>query len=256
MRLNPKFTRVYINGYDVSGTARNIGTVGVNVDAPLETAYSDNVKNTVLGQGQIKCGPVNAFLSPVAAGSVGLHELLKAGTKTSTIMVAMGTIGEPAVGEPAFGWTMEESEYNSTSDGIIGVNVAFPDASYLAGVNSYVNPFGLIVHPKGAETAANAAVGTINNLASSALGGIFFYQLFSSDGTVTLSIDDSATNANNAAFAALSGATSGSIDASVTPKFGMVALSPTATVRQYLRWQIAKGTATTATFALGFIRGA
>ena len=43
---------------------------------------------------------------------------------------------------------------------------------------------------------------------------------------------------------------------SVTPASGMVAISTTATVRRYLRWQISLGTATTATFALAFIRNA
>lgn len=57
------------------------------------------------------------------------------------------------------------------------------------------------------------------------------------------------------AFAALSGATSGSIDASVTPVSGMVALGVTAAVRRYTRWQLAFGTATTATFVCGLIRG-
>jgi hypothetical protein len=35
----------------------------------------------------------------------------------------------------------------------------------------------------------------------------------------------------------------------------MVALAATAAVRRYIRWQLAFGTANTATFALAFIRG-
>jgi hypothetical protein len=136
----------------------------------------------------------------------------------------------------------------------VAVNIPFLNADYSA-VKGYHNPFGLLVHANSAATAANTAVATIDNGAASALGGIFVYQLLSSDGTVTLSIDDAAANTGNADFAALSGATSGSIDASSAPVSGMVALATDAAVRRYIRWQAAFGTATTATFALAFIRG-
>lgn len=253
-RMNSKDARVYISGYDASGTARNIGTVGYKTEAPKDAAYSDAVINTVLGRSQIVCGPINAFLSPAAATDI--HELMKGGYGTYNVMVAFGVLGDPAVGNPVFSWTMEQGEYLGEGAGndFVAANIAFPDASY-SGPLAYPLPFGLLVHAKAARTAANTAVGTIDNAAASTKGGIFAYQLFSSDGTCTLSIDDSATNANDAAFAALSGATSGSIDASSSPKSGMVSLGVTATVRRYLRWQLALGTATTATFALSFIRG-
>lgn len=251
-RLNPKFTRVYANGYDISGTARNIGTVGVEMEDSPAAAYSDAVMNTILGRASIKCGPLNAFLSPSSA--TGLHELMSAGNIVQNIMIPFGTIAEPTVGMPVFAWTMQQGSYTSDGDGIVGVNINFPNASYST-IKGYENPFGLLVHAKAARTAANTAVGTIDNGAASALGGIFAWQLFSSNGTCTLSIDDSATNLNNAAFAALSGATSGELDATTTPASGMVALAKTATVRQYLRWQLALNSATTATFALAFIRG-
>jgi hypothetical protein len=251
-RLNPKYTRVYANGYDISGTARNIGTVGIEMEDTPAAAYSDAVMNTILGKGSVKCGPLNAFLSPSAA--IGLHELMSAGNIVQNIMIAFGTIAEPTVGMPVFAWTMQQASYTSGGEGIVGVNVNFPNASYST-IKGYENPFGLLVHAKGDEIGANIAIGTIDNTAPSALGGIFAWQVFSSDGTCTVSIDDSATNLNNAAFAALSGATSGEVDATTTPASGMVALAKTATVRRYLRWQLALNSATTVNFSLAFIRG-
>jgi hypothetical protein len=251
-RLNSKYTRVYANGYDVSGVATNIGAVGVEVEEASGAAYSDEVVNIILGNSSMKCGPINAFLSPSAA--TGLHELMSAGNVIQNIMIPFGTIADPTVGMPCFAWTMQQGSYQANGDNVVGVTINYPQASYST-VKGYDNPFGLLVHAKGAETAANTAIGTIDNGAASAKGGIFAWQLFSSDGTCTLSIDDSATNLNNAAFAALSGATSGEIDATTTPASGMIALAKTATVRQYLRWQIALNSATTATFALAFIRG-
>ena len=251
-RLNPKYTRVYANGYDISGTARNYGTVGTKIKLPTGAAYSDAIENTIPGGANIVCGPINAFLSPSAA--IGLHELLKAGNIVTDIMIVEASITEPAVGAPVFVWTMQEAEYTANDDEIVGVNVVFPDAAYTT-VKGYDNPFGLLVHANGAETGANTAVATIDNGAASTKGGIFAWQLFSSNGTVTLSIDDAAANTGDGDFGALTGATSGSITASVTPKSGMVALSTTATVKRYIRWQLAFGTANTATFALAFIRG-
>jgi hypothetical protein len=78
------------------------------------------------------------------------------------------------------------------------------------------------------------------------------YQVFAGNGTATLKVQDAATN-TNPSFADLSGATSGSVNCA-TPSAGVVAISTTATVRQYLRWQIVFGTATTVTFALAFVR--
>jgi hypothetical protein len=247
-----KHSRFYANGIDGSGSVPVLGTWGVSFDATQQAALSHEIKSVVKGWPTFQAGPVNTFLSPGVSDD--LHALFSAGDYFN-IMAVWGSPGGAVVGDPICAMTMEQGEYTAQpGDGFFGANVAFPSASR-NGSLAYPNCWGLLVHPKGAETAANTAVATLDNGAASAAGGLFVYHLFSSDGTATLSLDDSATNANNAAFAALSGATSGSIDASVTPKSGMIALGTTAAVRRYLRWQIALGTATTATFALGFIRG-
>lgn len=254
-RLNPIFQRIYANGYDLSGYTRALGSMGVKFDEALDAALTDSVKNLSLGRGNIQAGPINAFLATEASPTIGIHELMSTGSGPYNLLAVYGTISGGAVGDPTFSAQMENGEYTSQSgDGFAAVNVTFPNASSKGPLN-YPNPFGVLLHPKAARTAANTAVATIDNGGSSLKGGVFVYQLFSSNGTVTLSMDDSATNLNNAAFAAVSGATSGSIDASTTPKSGMAQLGNTATVRQYLRWQLAFGTANTCTFALAFIRG-
>lgn len=249
-RINQKFTRPYINGVDVSGYASDISELGWLFDFTPQAAFSDEVMNGVTGKAVISAGNINSFLDNDTAG---LHALSKTGQITANLMVGFGTNAVPAAGDPMFAWTFEQANYQvGQAEGFIPASIKMDSASY-AGMLTYKCPWGVIVHPKGAETAVNTAVGIDDNGAATALGGIFCYQLFSSNGTVTLSMQDAATN-TNPSFAALSGATSGSINASVTPVGGMVALSTTATVRRYLRWQLAFGTATTATFALGFIR--
>jgi hypothetical protein len=250
-RTNTKYIRIYSNGYDLSGAASKIGTVGRTTDAPKGASLTDGVMNTVLGRSDIVCGPINAFLQ---AGATDIHDRLGSAEGTHNILIAFGINGVPAVGNPVFAACMEQGEYAvDGTEGIAGVNIAFPGASY-SSPKGYSNPFGLLVHANGAETAANTAVATIDAGASSSKGGVFVYQLFSSTGAVTLSLDDAAANTGNGDFSALSGATSGSITAAVSPKSGMIALAQTATVRRYIRWQlsIASGTCS---FALAFIRG-
>ena len=54
-------------------------------------------------------------------------------------------------------------------------------------------------------------------------------------------------------FAAVTGLTSGSINCAVT-QHGLVAIATTATLRRYVRWQVALGSATSVTFFLAVVR--
>lgn len=250
--LDPTKQRFYINGYDGSGSVPALGTWGVSFDTSPEAALSMEIKSVFKGFGNFTAGPVNTFLAPGVAGD--MHALFSVGDYFNLLAV-FGTPGGPNVGDPICAMTMEQGEYKAEpGDGFFGANVAFPAASQ-RGSLAYAACWGVLLHPDRSETAANTAIATIDNGAATTHGGLFVYHLLSSDGTVTLSADDSATNANNAAFAALSGATSGSIDASVTPKSGIIALGTTATIRRYPRFQVAFGTATTARWICGLIRG-
>lgn len=249
-RTHAQHVRVYADGVDLSGYARSVGSLNWTFGAEPDAAFSDEVKNIVLGQGDIQAGPINAFLDNDTAG---LFALASSANGTRNVMIAIGVNAAPAAGNPIFAWKFEQVDYSvEQGSGFVGVNVPLGAASY-ASTLTYKKPWGVLVHPSGAETAANTATGIDDNGAASSLGGIFIYHLFTSNGTVTLSLDDAATN-TNPSFAALSGATSGSITAASAPKSGMVALSTSATIRRYVRWQLAFGTATTATFALGLIR--
>lgn len=249
-RINMKYRRAYVDGVDLSSYTSEVGELSYMHTVTLGRALSDGVLNGLSGQAEIKAGTLNAFLDN---DSAGLHVLAKTGTGTRNLMVAFGTNAAPVAGDPIFAWEFEQSTYQQgQADGFAPVTINLDNASY-ASVISQRCPFGFLVHPKGAETAVNTATGLDDYGSSTALGGIFSYQLFTSNGTVTLKLQDAATN-TNPSFSDLSGATSGVIDASTTPAADMIALGRTATVRRYIRWQIVLGTATTCTFALGFVR--
>jgi len=249
-RTHNKHLRAYVDGVDLSGYSRQVGALAWTFGAEPDASFTDESKNIVMGQCDIQAGTLNAFLDSDAAG---LYTLGSSGNGTRNLMVAIGANAAPAQGDHVFAWKFEQTSYAvEQGSGFVSATVPFGGASY-ASTLTYKRPWGRLLHAKGAETEVNAATGIDDIGASSALGGIFVYHLFSSDGTVTLKVQDAATNADGS-FADLSGATSGSIDATSAPLHGMIALGTTATVRRYLRWQLAFGTATGATFACAFIR--
>jgi hypothetical protein len=148
---------------------------------------------------------------------------------------------------------MFQTKYKARGEGIVNTTIEFAGVD-IANALLYRCFWGHMLHVMGSETGANTSTTSVNNGASSALGGWLMYHITSitGTGTVTISVDDSA---NGTDFSALSGATSGAIATASAPTSGIVQLGVTATVRQYLRWQIALGgSATACTFALSFIR--
>lgn len=252
-RTTDQWKRFYADGYDLSGYARSLGDLRWEYDAPTDAAWTDRVKNLVaLGRCVHGIGALNAFFDNTA--DVGVQVLETAGTMR-TVMIPQGIRVAPAAGDPVYIGQFEQTGYRAANDNsMIVVNAPFENRSASATALAYTKPWGVLLHAKAARTAVNTAVGIDDNGASSVLGGYLCYQLFSSDGTVTIKVQDAATNLDGS-FADLSGATSGVVDASTTPAAGIVALGTTATVRRYLRWQIALGTANTCTFALAFVRG-
>jgi hypothetical protein len=244
-----KHARAYIDGYDLSGYTRSYGPLEVVFDEHEGTTLTDGVKNILPGHARLSMGTLNGVFDNTATS--GIHTVLSAATGKRTVMLPIGMRGAPAAGDPVFCGEFEQLGYLEEGEGMLTVSAAMGMWSARATSLLYDKAWGLLLHAKAAATAANSTTGAgIDNGAASASGGYFAYMVFSGDGTATLSVDDSA---DDSSYSALSGATSGSIDCS-SVQYGIVALGTTATVRQYLRWQIALGTATTVTFASAFVR--
>lgn len=252
-RTHLKHCRAYLDGVDISGYTRQIGPLAWTFGAEPDAALTDECKNILIGKGDVAAGPLNAFLDNDAAGLFALAGVGALDHGTRNYMVAIGANAAPVAGDPIFAWKFEQTSYSmEQGTGFVAASIPFGGASY-ASTLTYKKPWGFLLHAKAARTGVNSATGLDDNGTSSALGGIFIYHLFTSNGTVTLKAQHASTNSDGS-FSDLSGATSGSVDASVTPKNGMIALSTSLTVNRYTRWQLAFGTATTATFVLGLIR--
>lgn len=242
-----KHTRVYADGYDLSGDTRTIGPLAWTFDEGDLTCLPDEVKGALPGHATLGIGTLNGVFSNTA--TTGLHTVMSTAGVKRTVMIPIGIRTAPAQGDPVYMGQFEQSGYQQEE---AYVNIPFALPSVTNTTLLYDKPWGWLLHAKGAETAVNTAIGIDDIGASTAFGGYMMYQVFAGNGTATIKVQDAATNLN-ASFADLSGCTSGSINCA-TVQSGIIAVSKTATVRRYLRWQIVFGTATTVTFALSFVR--
>lgn len=242
--------RVYVDGFDMSGQARSLKPLQIEYGEANLTALADTVKGYLRTHPQVNCGVLNAVFDNTA--STGIHNALRTAGDARTVLAALGIRGAPADGDPTFGGVFEQGAYQAVDDGgALTVTLPFLGWAVDAASLLYASPWGTLLHALAAATAANTGTGHDNPTAGATTnGGYLVYQVTEGDGTATLSVDDSA---DNAAFSALSGATTGSINCA-TRQHGIVAIGNTATVRRYLRWQIALGTAATVTFAASFHR--
>lgn len=251
-RTVQQYTRVYIDGYDLSGYARQIGPLKIEGESEPAASFTDAIKNVLVNQVSLGLGTLNGFFDNTATS--GLHVVANGAGVKRVVMCPVGIRGVPAQGDPTWCGEFAQLSYNAVPEqGFVTAAIEFGQAHGTGAHNQYQKAWGTLLHAKSVETDVNSAVG-IDGAAQTTAGGFLCYHLFTSDGTVTLKVQDASSNLDGS-FGDLSGATSGSIDATTTPVSGIVALATTATVKRYLRWQLALGTASTATFALAFVRG-
>jgi len=243
-----KWANVFVDGYDMTGYSRTFGPLTWMVEEADSTTLGEVVKTAMAGPASINIGTLNTVLDNT---SIASHALLNA-QAVRKIMLPLGIRAAPAQGDPAFVGVLGQNSFYSelSNDTTVNISAGFSGWSTEAVSLLYGNPWASLLAAKVARTAVNSSGGVDDyGGVSTTRGGYMMYQLFSSNGTVTLKTQDSA---DNSAFADL--VTSASLNASVTPAADITVLGATATVRRYLRWQLVFGTATTATFALAFVR--
>lgn len=244
-----KYSNVFVDGYDLTGYSRTFGPLTWSMGEAETTTIGDAVKNALPDVATVNVGAISAILDNTTGAS---HDRLN-GQGTRTIMIPIGGRAAPAQGDPTFMGVFMQKEFATVASIGSAVTLSANFSGWAGEATSllYGNPWGRLLAAKSARTTINSAIGIDDYGAATAKGGYMCYQLFTSNGTVNMKVQDAATN-TDVSFADL--AASGLVTAAVTPTAGIVALSPTATVRRYLRWQMTLGTATTATFAIAFVR--
>jgi hypothetical protein len=234
----------------MTGYTRSFGPLTWSYNPADLTVLNDAPEGKLPGSATINIGALNCVLDNTALAS---HALLNTAQATHIVTCALGGKAQPAQGDPAFTGQFMQKDLmtNLELDGASVFSANFSGWAAEGTTLLYSKPWGWLLHANAAETAVNAAIGIDDTTiaASTTRGGFMVYHLFASNGSVTLKVQDAATN-TNPSFADL--VTSGSIAAA--PASGIVALAPTASVRQFLRWQLVFGTATSATFATTFVR--
>jgi hypothetical protein len=201
------------------------------------------------GSANVTMGTLNGLFDNTA--TVGLHAIAQGAGVTRNVMLACGIQVPPINNDPVFMGKFTQTSYSGDPDNIpVYASVGFGNTSNEAANLAYARPWGVLLHAKAAKTAANTATG-LDQLAQTTKGGYMMYQAFAGNGTASIKVQDAAANVDGSFTDLLS---SGSLDFS-TPKSGIVALVKNATVKRYIRFQIAFGTATSVTFALAFSRG-
>lgn len=248
-RTHIRFSRVYIDGYDMSGYSRSFGPLDCTFEEGTDDALTLNVKAMLPGNAVVSPGPLNGLFDNTATS--GLHVIANGADATRSCMYAIGIRAVPADNDPVFaGKFMQPAYLANPTENPITATIPLNNSSYLAENLAYARPWGVLLHASAAATAANSSTG-LDQTAQTTAGGWMMYQVFSGNGTATIKVQDASTNLDGSFGDLLS---SGVIDCS-SPTADIVALATNATVERYVRWQIVLGTATTVTFALSWHRG-
>ena len=254
-----KNCRVYDNGYDLSGISRSIGPIKWENEKTVFDPMSDAFKSALGGQATIGFGTLNVLFDNTAL--IGAHARLSTPGGKHTVIVAMGMESAPANNGIAAAGQFLQKDYPvdlTASPQVMSIDY---DSTYNVALSNllYASPWGVLLHANGAETGANSTT-YHDGLASSATGGFMVYQVLNAIGTgnitAAIKVQDSATTTDGDFTDLL---TSGTINCgsggAAVPTSGLVALSPTATVKRYTRWQLSLTLATSVTFVLAFCRG-
>jgi len=255
-RTLTKHTRVYVDGYDLSGYSRLIG--------PLLWEYDLADLTAKMGDGAIGYLPDKPTCSPGVLNTVfdntattGPHVVLSAQNDDRVVLVAIGDRAAPAAGDPAYMGEYLQTGYHAEEDG--GAIVANLPFSSWEGESliAYGQPWGVLAHALSSSDSdgsdSDDFMGDSDDTSTS-FGGYMVWHVTAGDGTATITMEHSETQ-NDSDGAAIGGLTTGEIDFSSRSTGVAVTTAKTTTINQYTRWQISMNSASTVTFALGFVRG-
>ena len=255
-RTLDRWKRVYVDAYDFSGQARKVGPLEITRDAADLTAIADPVRGYLPNHSHVNVGAINSVFDNTA--TTGIHNRLVSAGVMRTVSVAQGIRAAPAQGDPVFAGQFTQGEYTVAEDGGgVVVNLPFSGWAEDAASVLFASPWGVLLQSgAAARTGANTSTGVDLIDVSTARGGYFVYHVLASSNavhTATIFVQDSDTNVD-ADFDALTDATTGVITVTAGVR-GLIAISPTATVRQFVRTQITLGTATSVTYVQSWHSG-
>ena len=258
-RTLPKFTRVYIDGYDMSGYTRSIGPLDwAFEEVDLTAQMGDDVKGYLPGHPTISPGTLNVVFETDSDSTTAAHHVLSSQNDDRVVLIAYGIQAAPVQGDPAFMGEFLQLGYQAEVDaGAVVANVPFGPWEG-SSLTAYGQPWGMLAHALAASDSDGSDSDDYQDGGDStatAFGGYMVWQVTAGNGTATITMEHCATETDSDAVA-IGGLTTGEINCDSTVQTGVaVTTLKTTSINQYTRWQISMNTATTVTFALGFVRG-
>jgi hypothetical protein len=258
-RTVSRYHRIYQNGYDLSGEVSAFGDL--DWDYPVEdvAAFNWSVRGGMCDTPTIRTGTVNTILRTADVGETNPHALIAGWNGQSVnLLIALGIRAAPAMGDPAWCVVQEQRRAVLTppGSGLITGSIEYaPSHDDTAGsAINYDIPWGVILHPLGAETAASTATGHDGGAATSK-GGWMMVQVTAcaGTGTATFKVQHASTN-SNANFSDVAGLSAIISDTAIPGGF-VAQAATTATINRYTRFQVALSGITSVSFILAFVRG-
>jgi hypothetical protein len=143
-----KYSRVYVDGYDLSGYVRSIGPLSCTFQEGVDDPLSANIVGTWLGQATISPGTINSMFDNTA--TIGMHARIGNPPAKRAVMVPIGIQGIPAQGDPVFCGQFQQDDYildpaATPSALTIKFSPSAADSASLA----YADPWGILLQRRG-----------------------------------------------------------------------------------------------------------
>lgn len=177
-KTHPRYGRMYVGGYDLSGDMRSVSAIGVQMGEADATGWSDGSKQYLAGFGTIMLDGFTALFNntPTAIGPVnaGSHVVL-GGMGSQYVSWVQGIRAAPEIGSPTFSAAFEQGGYTSNAAiaDVLTIEAAFFNSGVLPS-SLYVWGTALAV---GAEISSTTNYQSVDNGALSSNGYIAFLHL-------------------------------------------------------------------------------
>jgi len=189
-KTHARWFRLIVDEVNLSGDSRQVGDFGTTRQiAPIE-GWSDGVVHYSLGQTEHMLSGYQAVFNNTAA--LGSHTELSA-IEEYVISLPIGIRAAPAIGDPAFLSSMNQTLYTVDGTDAVLVNAEFVKAIT---DSDHEAAWGVVLAPGTAFTATDNGA-SVDNAASSASGALAHLHVTVSDGgTWAYKVQDSANNSD------------------------------------------------------------
>ena len=141
-KTTKKFMRFYMDGYDLSGDALDVGPLEWMHDTEPLAALSDTVKGVLPGQVNLGIGALNGFFNNTA--TTGLHIVASGAGVSRDVMIPIGALAAPAQGDPAYVGQFTQMSYEAVQGDVmttVTANFGPPHTTSSLPAENYIVPW-------------------------------------------------------------------------------------------------------------------